>query len=192
MGYATKKNTDGKFTLKDYATWPDDERWEIIGGEAYNMTQAPTPRHQMIAGNFYSALKSRLSGCRVFIAPTDVVFSEYDVVQPDVFVVCDEKKITAANIQGAPDLVVEVLSPATSVKDKRDKKALYERFRVREYIIVHLEDLFIERYRFADGKYGEPDVVGSQETLSLAFTSGVDIPLWEVFETGQPEQVQQE
>ncbi|OGW44863.1 MAG: hypothetical protein A2X57_11945 [Nitrospirae bacterium GWD2_57_8] len=189
MDFAAKKKSDGKFTVKDYVTWPDDERWEIIGGEAYDMTPAPTPRHQTIVVNFGSLFKTALKGasCRVFIAPTDVVFSEYDVVQPDVFVVCDEKKITAANIQGAPDLVVEVLSPSTSIKDKRDKKALYERFGVREYIIAYPEDLFIERYRLVDGKFGEADVVGAQENVTLAFVDGVEIPLWEVFETAQPE-----
>ncbi|MEA3415917.1 MAG: Uma2 family endonuclease [Thermodesulfobacteriota bacterium] len=71
--------------------------------------------------------------CFVGIAPTDVVFSEHDVVQPDVFVVCDQKKITEANIQSSPDLIMEVLSPATSLKDKREKKNLYEKYGVKEY-----------------------------------------------------------
>ena len=188
MGYAVKKKPDGKFTYKDRLTWPEDERWELIDGKAYDMTPAPTTRHQQIVVNFGALLREKLKGgpCRVFIAPTDVVLSENDVVQPDVFAVCDKNKITAANIQGAPDLIVEVLSPATSIKDKREKKSLYERLGVRECIIAYPEDMFIERYRLMNGKLSEPDAAGAQETLTLAFVEGVEIPLWEVFEILPP------
>jgi len=107
-----------KYSYSDYLSWPDEERWEIIDGGVYNMTPAPTIKHQNIAGILYATLNQNLKGrsCRPFIAPADVVLSEHDVVQPDVLVVCDEKKITEANIQGAPDLVVEVLSPSTALK----------------------------------------------------------------------------
>lgn len=188
MGYAVKKKPGGKFTFKDYLTWPEGERWELIDGDAYDMTPAPTPKHQQVVFNLGTLLKSQIGdkSCRTYIAPTDVVLSEHDVVQPDIFVVCDKKKITAVNIQGAPDLVLEVLSPSTSIKDKRDKKALYERFGVEEYVIVYPEDLFIERYRLMGGKYGEPDIVGSQEVLTLSFISDISIQLWEVFETEPP------
>ena len=188
MGPAVHKKREGTFTYQDYCSWSEEERWELINGEAYDMTPAPTPRHQTLVGNFYAALKSKLKDqpCRVFIAPTDVVLSEYDVVQPDVFVICDKMKINPANIQGAPELIVEILSPSSSLKDKRDKKSLYERAGVKEYIIAYPEDLFIERYRLSDGKYGEPDVVGAGETMALAFVQGIDIPLWEVFETAPP------
>lgn len=189
MGYAIKKKRDGKFTVADYLAWADDERWELINGEAYDMTPAPTPRHQMIAGNLFSAIKTRMkkdTGCAIFIAPTDVVLSDHDVVQPDVFVVCDRRKITIDHIQGVPDLVIEVLSPTTSTRDKRDKKALYERSGVKEYIIAYPDDLFIERFRLIAGKYTEPDVLGAAETLSLTLQEGMDIPLGEIFETEPP------
>ena len=103
-----------RFTYADYSAWPDEERWGLIDGEAYNMTPAPAFKHQKIVFNFASLLKNALKGnpCVAGIAPTDVVFSDHDVVQPDVFVVCDEKKITEANIQSSPDLIIEVLSPA--------------------------------------------------------------------------------
>jgi Uma2 family endonuclease len=106
--------TERKFTYTDYITWPDEERWELIDGQAYNVTPAPSFRHQKIVFNFASLLRDALKGnpCVAGIAPTDVVFAEHDVVQPDVFVVCDEKKITEANIHGSPDLIIEVLSPA--------------------------------------------------------------------------------
>ena len=100
-------------TLADYLTWPDEERWELIGGVAYNMAPAPAVKHQDIAGEFFARLKEKLRGkaCKPFIAPVEVVLSEVDVVQPDVFVVCDTAKITDKNIRGAPELVAEVLFP---------------------------------------------------------------------------------
>ena len=184
------QKTEKKFTYADYVAWPDDERWELIDGQAYNMTPAPTTRHQNIVYNVSFILKSKFlnKSCRPFVAPTDVVLSEYDVVQPDVFVVCDEKKITEANIQGAPDLIVEVLSPATALKDKREKKALYEKYGVKEYIIVDPTAQYIERFPLdEDGLYGKADIFGSIEILSLASLEDIEIPLWEVFEVEEPE-----
>jgi len=127
-----------RYTVADYLNWPDDERWELIAGEVYNMSPAPTVKHQSIVGDFYNQLKQQLKGksCVPYVAPLDVVLSDNDVVQPDVLVVCDPAKITEKNIQGAPDLVVEVLSPGTALKDMREKKALYERSGVREYVVI--------------------------------------------------------
>ena len=186
------QKAEKKFTYADYVAWPDDERWELIDGEAYNMTPAPTVRHQKITGNLYNLLSShskKREECFVGIAPTDVVFSEHDVVQPDVFVVCDQKKITEANIQGAPDLVIEVISPSTAVKDKREKKALYEKYGVKEYIIVDPADQYVERFLFGeDGLYGKGDIFGPMEVLPIVGLEGIEIPLWEVFEVEGPEE----
>ena len=177
-----------KYTYADYMTWPDEERWEIIGGEAYNMTPAPGIRHQNVAGTLFAFLKQHLKGkpCRPFVAPTDVVLSEHDVVQPDVIVVCDERKITEANIRGAPDLIVEVLSPATALKDKREKRALYEKSGVREYVIVDPIELYVERFVLKGKRYGEPALFGPREVMPLKSLEGMDIPLWEVFEVEPP------
>jgi len=84
-----------KFTYDDYITWSDDERWELIDGVPYNMSPAPSILHQEIVSNLHYILKHNLKGqpCRPFLAPTDVVLSEVNVVQPDVFVVCDKRKI---------------------------------------------------------------------------------------------------
>jgi len=186
MGPAVTRKREGTFTYQDYCSWSEGERWELINGEAYDMTPAPTTKHQRIVVNLCGVLNEKLrSGpCKVFVAPTDVVLSDYDVVQPDVFVVCDKKKITPDNIQGAPDLVIEVLSPSTSLKDKRDKKSLYERSGVKEYLIVSPEELFVERYLLKEGKFTEPDIVGAHESLSLISLEHIDIPLREVFEVG--------
>ena len=180
-----------KFTYTDYFTWPDEERWELINGMAYNMTPSPSFLHQKITGRFYSRLERALSGnpCIPVIAPTDVVFSKHDVVQPDVFVVCDEKKITADNIQGAPDLVVEVISPSTALRDKREKKKLYERYGVEEYIIIDPSLKYAERFQLEeDGTYGKGDMFGPDEILPIGILEGIQIPLWEVFEVEVPDE----
>lgn len=176
--------TNKRYTYKDYLTWDDNERWELIDGIAYNMTPAPAFRHQRVAGIFYRILGNKLVGkpCIPGIAPTDIVMSEHDVVQPDVFVVCDKNKITDTIIKGAPDLIVEVLSPSTSLKDKREKRFLYEKFGVKEYIMIDAIECYLERYVLKDGHYKGPDVFGPQETLRLHSLEELDIPLWEVFE----------
>ena len=186
---ALAQKTKKGFTYADYLTWPDDERWELINGEAYNMTPAPTTRHQNIVYNVSFILKSKLlnKSCRPFVAPTDVVLSEYDVVQPDVFVVCDEKKITEANIQGAPDLIVEVLLPATALKDKREKKNLYEKYGVKEYIIVDPAAQYVERFLLEEGGlYVKSEIFGPKEVLPLVSLKEIEIPLWEIFEVEEP------
>jgi len=176
---------DQHFTYADYLTWPEDERWELIGGHPYAMTPAPSTRHQSVVLNLGVKLSTALRGhsCRCFVAPTDVVLSEVDVVQPDVLVVCDKAKITEANIQGAPDLVIEVASPATGLKDKREKKDLYEKYGVREYILVDPGLRCVERFFLgADGLYGKGEVFGPAERMTLLSLSDVSIDLSEVFE----------
>lgn len=182
------KNLNNRYSFQDYQGWPDDERWEIIDGRAYCMTTAPTLRHQQVTGNLYAQLRERLSGgpCVPFVAPVDVVFDDYNVVQPDIVVVCDRSRLTEANIQGAPDLVVEIISPSTSLKDRREKKALYERSGVREYILVYpLEDI-LERYRLVGNRYEGPDIFNWDETLTLHAFPELTLNLWEIFEKSLP------
>jgi len=177
--------TDKKCTYKDYLEWPDDERWELIDGVAYTMTPVPSFRHQRIVGNLHTILNVNLRGkpCIPGIAPTDVILSEHDIVQPDIFVVCDKKKITEANIQGAPDLVVEVISPSTSLKDKREKKACYEKYGVKEYIIIDPVENYVERfYLEEDGTYSKGDIFGPKEVLPLTSLKEIEVALSEVFE----------
>ena len=186
------KKNDKKFTYRDYVTWPGDERWELIDGEAYNMTPAPSIKHQKIVSNINVILSThpqKKAECFVGIAPVDVVFSEHDVVQPDILVVCDKDKITEANIQGAPDLIIEVISPGTALKDKREKKKLYERYGVKEYIIVDPVDQYIERFLMEEGGvYSKGEIFGPGEILNLVSLEGIDLPLWKVFEVEEPGQ----
>jgi Uma2 family endonuclease len=98
------------------------------------------------------------------------------VVQPDVFVVCDEKKMTDANIQGAPDLIIEVISPDTALKDKREKKTLYEKHGVKEYIIIDPTDQYVEYFFLEGAIYGKGDIFGPQEVLKLKALACIEIP----------------
>jgi Uma2 family endonuclease len=185
------RRLEQKYTYQDYLNWPDDERWEIIDGEAYCMSPSPTIRHQRIvrklAENLYEA-RTRLKGCEYFVAPTDVVLDEFNVVQPDIFIVCDKSKITENNIQSAPDLIFEIVSKSTAYKDTKIKKDLYERFGVKEYIIVFPDLEIVERYTLENNCYGPPERFNWNEVLKLKIFD-LKIKLWEVFgkELPQPE-----
>ena len=174
--------TQKLYTYKDYETWSDEERWEIIDGIAYDMSLAPVIKHQNISGNFYLILRQSLkNNCYTGIAPTDVVFDRFNVVQPDVFVICDKSKITEKNVQGAPDLIIESLSPSTEFKDRKMKKSLYERHGVKEYITVFTDRDYVERYFLQDNRYGESELFNWDEILRLKYFD-IEINLWEIFD----------
>lgn len=132
------------YTLEDYWSLPDDLRVELIDGVFYNMT-APASIHQLIAGQIYAAFLSCIEehhmSCIPFIAPTDVRLhcDDRTMLEPDVFIVCDRNKILEKYIMGAPDLVVEILSKSTRVKDMTTKLSHYKQAGVREYWIVDPE-----------------------------------------------------
>ncbi len=167
MGFALKDNQT--YTYADYLTWPDNGRYELIEGHAYCMAPAPTLAHQDVAGELYRQVANQLLGkkCRAFIAPVDVRLPEPNnadasidtVVQPDVFVVCDPGKLKRRGILGAPDWIVEVLSPSTAGRDQILKRQLYEHHGVREYWLVHPTDRVLTVYRLdSNGEYGKPEL----------------------------------
>ncbi|HLC15746.1 MAG TPA: Uma2 family endonuclease [Thermodesulfovibrionia bacterium] len=172
-----------KYTYQDYLHFPDNERWEIIDGIAYDMSPAPKIKHQRIVSKLDRILGNLVEehGCTLFIAPTDVVFDNFNVVQPDVFVVCDKSKITVDNIQGAPDLIIEVISKSTSLTDRRDKKKLYEKFGVEEYIMVYPDNNYVERYTLKNWKYEPAESYRWNEIIKLNLFN-IEIRLWEIFE----------
>lgn len=153
-------------TYGDYLTWPEDVRYELIDGEAFLMAPAPTVSHQDIAGEVYYQLRNALQGkpCRALIAPVDVRLPKADeadeqidtVVQPDVLVVCDAGKVSDRGVRGAPDWVLEVLSPSTAGHDQVKKLHLYERHGVLEYWMVHPRDKVLTVYTLNNGAYGRP------------------------------------
>lgn len=152
----------------DYQTWPDDCRYELIDGIAYAMAPAPTRRHQIAVLEIARQIANTLEGkpCRPYIAPFDVRLMQTDqadnqvntVVQPDISVICDRNKLDDKGARGAPDWIIEVLSPATASHDQIVKHALYERAGVREYWLVHPTDRLLTIYRLSDGAYGKPDI----------------------------------
>ena len=131
----------GQYTLEDYLALPDEQRVELIDGVFFDMF-TPTIPHQMIGGELHALIREFLKGkkgpCRAFISPVDVQLDCDDrtIVQPDVVVLCDPAKLTRARIVGAPDFVVEVLSPSTRAKDILIKTGKYMRAGVREYWMV--------------------------------------------------------
>ena len=185
MPLAIKKE---KYSYADYVTWPDGERWEIIGGEAWNMTPAPTTKHQRIVVSLTLVLGAQVekAGCIPFVSPTDAVLDDHNVVQPDFLVVCDKAKVTPANIRGAPDLIVEVLSPATRIRDMREKRKLYECFGVREYLIFHPEDEMVERFRLVAGRYEAADIFNWDETMTLDAFPEITFNLRQIFDKELP------
>jgi len=172
-------------TYADYLGWPEDVRYELIDGVAYLMAPAPDLAHQDVAGEIYYQLRQALAGkpCRAYVAPVDVRLpkaGERDelidtVVQPDVLVVCDEDRLDRRGVRGAPDLVVEVLSPSTAGHDQVRKRRVYERAGVREYWLVHPTDRVVTVYRLGADGYGKPDVQELAGTTPVGILPGVEI-----------------
>jgi Uma2 family endonuclease len=175
-------------TYADYLTWPDDVRYELIDGVAYLMAPAPTLDHQDVAGEIFRQLANALGGqpCRAYIAPVDVRLPKADeddarvdtVVQPDVLVVCDADKLDRRGVRGAPDLVIEVLSPGTAGHDHRTKRQVYERAGVREYWLVHPTDRMVTIYRLEEGGFGKPEIQDLSGETPIGILPGVAI-VWD-------------
>ncbi len=191
MALALRK-VEYKYTYGDYLQWDDNQRWEIIDGEAYNMSPAPIVEHQEIAGELYQQIKLflRSKPCRVYFAPFDVVLPDVGenaedsetVVQPDIVVICDRYKITRRGCTGAPDMVIEILSPATAVKDQKEKKDLYERVGVREYWIVHPEEKWVHIFLRDDkSKFALLGTFSAEDTPEVNTLPGLQIDLAQVF-----------
>lgn len=181
-----------RFTYGDYLTWPEEERWELIEGIPFNMTPAPSLDHQSVAGEIYRQAANFLlhHPCRVFIAPFDVRLAEGDepddqvptVVQPDVSVVCDPAKLDRRGCRGAPDWIVEVLSPSTALKDQSEKLALYRRHGVREYWLLSAADRSLVVYTLsAPGAFGSPQHFPAAGLIPVTVVPGLSIDFDLVF-----------
>lgn len=161
-----------KLTYEDYVLFPDDgKRHEIIGG-AHCMTPAPNTKHQQISRNLLSLLAPFIKQHRlgeVFDAPYDVILSDEDIVQPDLLFVAHAHlyRITEQNLQGVPDLIVEILSSGTRKKDELTKRKLYERFGVQEYWIIDPELDTIKIYRQIDQGFAPPEEFSRPDAQQL-------------------------
>jgi Uma2 family endonuclease len=172
-------------TYGEYCTWPEDVRYELIDGIAYAMAPAPARVHQEIVLAIATQVHAALEGrpCRAYIAPFDVRLphgSEVDddvdtVVQPDLAVVCDRDKLDARGCRGAPDWIIEVLSPATAGHDMIVKRRLYERAGVREYWLLHPTDRVVTVYTLNGGVYGTPMIHELKERLAVTVLPEIEI-----------------
>lgn len=183
------------FTYGDYCHWPDEERWELIDGQAYAMSPAPTRMHQEFVVELARQIGNALQGhpCKIYVAPFDVRLprrNEADdqvdtVVQPDVAVICDPGKLDDKGCRGAPDWIIEILSPSSAAHDQIRKRALYERHGVREYWLLHPVDRVLTIYRLGqDGAYGTPDIRPLDEPTPVAIIPGLEIHWPAVAELG--------
>ncbi|WP_134704889.1 Uma2 family endonuclease [Ammoniphilus sp. YIM 78166] len=179
-----------RYTYKDYLEWPDEERWELIGGIPFNMTPAPTPDHQRILRELLTEFNYYLRGktCEVYPAPFDVRLfpnekqDDDTVVQPDLVIICDSSKINKKGCDGSPDLIVEIISPSTAKKDRFEKFNLYQRAGVKEYWMVQPVEQVIEVYKLNEqGKYGEREVYSKGDHIRVGIFQDLDIDLSHVF-----------
>ena len=176
-----------KFTYKDYKNLPDSEtkRYELLEGEII-MVPSPTTYHQSISGNLEHALRDFARKHNlgfIYDAPLDVVFSEEDVAQPDIFFISKERSqiVTKDNIQGAPDLIIEILSPATAERDRTYKRTLYARSGVREYWIVDPEKQSIEVMKLGEKGFETWGIYRKGEDLVSPLLEGLCLNLGEIF-----------
>lgn len=177
------------FTYEDYVEFPDDgKRHEIIEGDHY-MTPAPRMKHQRISGRLFAALNGVAAARRlgeVFAAPCDVVLSDENVVQPDLVFVSSARAdiVTEDNIQGAPDLVVEILSDSSRKKDEVTKRKLYERFDVVEYWIVDPELERVRLFKAVQQRYGRATELSKEasDVLTTELLPGFHLSVSELFE----------
>ena len=177
-----------KLTYDDLVHFPDDgKRHELIDGEHY-VTPSPNTRHQRIVLTLASLIWSFLETNRVgevFGSPLDVVFSDIDVVEPDLLFVSRARTdvVTTKNIQGAPDLVVEVGSPGTRRRDEKIKHRLYERSGVTEYWVVDPDLDLIKVYVLVEGRYGAPRelTLDKGDVLTTPLLPGLALPLTRIF-----------
>ena len=178
------------YTAADYLKWNDGQRFELLHGVVRAMSPAPSWTHQIISSNLEFEIKSYLRSkkrCQVVYAPVDVFLSDDTVVQPDIIVVCDPQKIEKRGCVGAPDLVVEILSPATAKLDWNDKFKLYEAAGVREYWIVNPEEQFVHVFQLVDGKFQLNGAYCAEDSLRIGIFEDVTIDLKNVFEHNDEE-----
>jgi Uma2 family endonuclease len=173
------------YTFKDYLTWPDNPRYELIDGVPQMMAGA-SDIHQEILLALGSQFRTFLKGkqCRVFVSPYDVRLNENDfddtVVQPDVFVVCDRSKITRTYLNGTPDLAIEVLSPTSGRYDRIVKFKRYQRAGISEYWVVDPADRSVHVYILNESRYIS-FVYEKDEKIPVHVLPGCEIDLADVF-----------
>jgi Uma2 family endonuclease len=163
MGF-TDIDYNKRYTYADYLKWTMEEAVELIQGFVFRMAPAPSRLHQRISGDIYFAIRTYLSGkeCQVYTAPFDVRLPRkaremgddeiITVVQPNICVICDKEKLDERGCIGAPDLIVEILSPDNTKKETCEKFDVYEESGVREYWMVYPSEKYIIIYTLSDSR----------------------------------------
>ncbi len=178
-------NTALRFTYHDYLQFPEDSRYEIIDGDLFRLS-ASTPYHQKVSRNLafqlHQYVKEKNLG-ETLKAPCDVLLSETDVVQPDILFISKDHLsiIKEANIQGAPDLAVEILSPASEKRDRGAKQKLYARAGVIESWIVDPTAKTVEVFSLGESGYQRINLFNHTDTLCSPLFPGLSISLSNVF-----------
>src|SRR5580765_417622 len=178
-----------KLTYDDFVLFPDDgKRHELIDGEHY-VTPSPNIGHQRILGHLHiliaTWLESHTIG-QVFLSPLDVVFTQFDVVEPDL-VYCSNQRaaqiLTPQNVQGVPELVVEIASPGTRRRDETVKRRLYERSGVSEYWMIDPEVDVVRVYRREAESFGRASELSRErgDVLITPLLAGLEMPLARIF-----------
>jgi Uma2 family endonuclease len=183
-----------KLTYDDFVLFPDDGlRHELIDGEHY-VTPSPNLKHQKVSGNLYLLIGGWLEQHaigQIFYAPFDVVFSRFDVVEPDLLYLSNERAsevLTSANVQGVPELVIEIGSPSTRKRDETTKRQLYERAGVSEYWVVDPEIDVVRVYRRGAEGFDRPLELTAEreERLTTTLLPGLTLPLTRIFRVQPP------
>ena len=178
-----------KLTYDDFVRFPDDgKRHELIDGVHY-VTPSPNPKHQRISSRLYLLIGAWLESHPIgelFYAPLDVLFSRFDVVEPDLLYMSTEtaaKILTEDNVKGPPDLVVEITSKSTRKRDESIKRQLYERMGVAEYWLVDSKVEVIRVYRRKGTEFRAPVELSRQagDVLTTPLLPGLDMPLARIF-----------
>lgn len=175
------------YTYKDYLTYEENERIEIIGGNIYNMSPAPSRIHQKIIMKISNQLENYIiandSSCEVYPAPFDVilindneeVLNSKNVVQPDISVICDKSKLTTKGCTGSPNMIIEVVSPYNPNNDYIRKAYLYERYGVQEYWIVNPMKRNILIYNLTDTGYDTPNMYSFDDVVPVSIFKDLNI-----------------
>ena len=181
--------TAERYIYADYAGWDDENRYELIDGAAYLMSPGPSQMHQRIIKRFVRQLDGFLDGksCEVFISPSDVCLNadgdnDDSVIQPDLFIVCDDSKLDGQICNGAPDMVIEVLSPSTASRDMLLKFNKYLKAGVREYWIVDPETKMVRVCVLNGEKYDIDDYFcADTDEVAVRILTGCMINLKKIF-----------
>jgi Uma2 family endonuclease len=174
-----------RFTYRDYLLLPEEKRYELIEGELF-MVPSPGLSHQKLVGKLYRLLSEFVEGRNlgvVIVGPFDVVLSEEDVVQPDILFLSGDRiqLLTERNLQGPPDLVIEVLSPATAQRDRELKGKLYARAGVQEYWLVDPQERSIQVLVLREEGYQTAGIYREGSSLTSPLLPGLKLEVVGVF-----------